>query len=219
MIPVPLAEEPPAFDARIRQRGLDAIAELVGEAPTVRRPGPRRTAVATRREEIPPESFPPFWREALDDMLDAYGRLCAYTALYIARGTGTPSVDHVVPKSKSWDRVYEWSNYRLACLRVNARKSDLDLLLDPCTITDGLFALELVAFQVKPAEGASGADVAAVEATVETLGLNARDFCRAREEWATAYREGEITLSFLERVAPFVAGEMRRQGQLLPGDA
>ena len=30
------------------------------------------------------------------------------------------SVDHFVPKSRRWDLVYEWSNYRLACTTMNS---------------------------------------------------------------------------------------------------
>jgi hypothetical protein len=112
MIRVSPAPEPADFDARVRQPGLAAIAELVGEAPAAGRRGRRRTRVVDRREELRPKDFPAFWTEALDDLLLAYRRLCAYLALYIEPATGAASVDHFVPKSTAWDRVYEWSNYR-----------------------------------------------------------------------------------------------------------
>ena len=122
MIPVERKDAPADFDARVRQKGLNAIAELVGEVPNQKRRGRRRKSVATLRDEIPSEKFPPFWRDVLPEMAVAYGRICAYLALYIEYATGTPSVDHVVPKSKKWDRVYEWDNYRLACSLINAKK-------------------------------------------------------------------------------------------------
>ncbi|HEX2205718.1 MAG TPA: hypothetical protein VHG91_20565 [Longimicrobium sp.] len=217
MIPVTPAPEPHDFDARVRQPGLAAIAELVGEAPAKRRGRPR-TVAAARREDIPPEKFPPLWRRVLPEMLASYGRLCAYLALYIEHATGSPSVDHVVPKSKAWDQVYEWSNYRLASARINAKKKDLELVLDPFTLRDGLFALELVEFQVKPGPDAGG-DLQRVLETIETLGLNTKECCDARRAYFDCYNDGEITLAYLERRAPFVAREMRRQGRLRGGNA
>jgi hypothetical protein len=62
MIRVQLAAEPPSFDANVRQRGLDAIREMVGEAPLRKRPGPKRKKVASSRDAIAADDFPPFWR-------------------------------------------------------------------------------------------------------------------------------------------------------------
>lgn len=218
MIRVVPAPAPADFDQRVRRKGLDAIAELVGEAPSRKRPGRQRRQTFASRADIPPDRFPPYWRDVLPDMLDSYRRLCAYLALYIEPATGSPTVDHVVPKSKRWDQVYEWSNYRLACALINSRKNDTDLVLDPFHIGDDLFALELVEFQVKPGAGAVGALQAAVEGTIHKLGLNLTVCCAARREYAESYEVGEIDLAYLERRAPFVARELRRQGRLLRGD-
>ena len=46
MIPVVLASAPADFDARVRQKGLDAIAELVGEVSGRSRRGPKRGKIA-----------------------------------------------------------------------------------------------------------------------------------------------------------------------------
>jgi 5-methylcytosine-specific restriction endonuclease McrA len=218
MIPVAPAAEPPDFDARVRKKGLDAIAELVGEQPSRVRRGPRREKIANKRGEIPADAFPPYWRDVLEDMLDSYHRLCAYLGLYIEHATGSPSVDHVVPKSKAWDKVYEWSNYRLACALVNARKNDLELALDPFEISEGLFALELVEFQVVAAPAAQGEIAARVDTSIKTLGLNLPDCCKARREYVESYEAGHIGLPYLTRRAPFIAQELRRQGRLLRGD-
>jgi 5-methylcytosine-specific restriction endonuclease McrA len=132
MIRVHLAPEPSTFDAEVRQPGLNALAELVGEPSRVRT-GPKRPKIADRREDIRSKDFPTYWREALPDLLTAYHRICAYTALYIHRITGAQSVDHMAAKSSHWRDVYEWNNYRLACARVNSRKgvkSPLDPLRD-----------------------------------------------------------------------------------------
>ncbi len=218
MIPVALAPEPPDFDRRIRQKGLDAIAELVGEAPARTRRGPKRKKLTDTRGEIPADAFPPYWREVLPELLQSYRHLCAYLALYIEPATGSPSVDHVVPKSKSWDKVYEWSNYRLACALVNAHKSDVELALDPFQISPGLFALEFVEFQVVVGPAAQSHQVAQITASIDTLGLNSRDCRKARQAYVEDYEQDEIRLSYLTRRAPFIAQELRRQGRLLRGD-
>ena len=48
MIRVDLAPEPPDFDRRVRQPGLHALAEMVGEVAPVRT-GPKREKIAERR--------------------------------------------------------------------------------------------------------------------------------------------------------------------------
>ena len=152
MIHVDLASEPPDFDSKVRQPGLSAIAEMVGEPPLIRRPGPRRTKIADRREDLHSSAFPDFWTKASDDLLKSYRRVCAYACCYIERVTGAATVDHMVPKSKKWDQVYEWANYRLACSLMNSRKNDVPHVLDPFEVKTGWFELELVAFQVSGRE-------------------------------------------------------------------
>lgn len=155
-------------------------------------------------------------------MRTAYGNLCAYLSLYIEYATGSPSVDHVVPKSRSWKLVYEWSNYRLASSLINSKKNDLDLVLDPFQMETGLFALEFVEFQVEPAPTVRGAKLQAVLETIDVLGLNGQDCRTARAEYVENYRTGPghggIDLPYLERRAPFVAQELRRQRLLVRGD-
>lgn len=216
MIPVSLAPEPPAFDARVRQKGLSAIDELVGRKPRAPHRGPRRKKICDREADIPADAFPPFWRDALDDMLVLYERRCAYLALYIEHATGSPTVDHVVPKSRAWDEVYEWSNYRLCAALINAKKNDLTSLVDPLAIAPGWFALELVGFQVVRGPQAPIRHVKQIDATLPVL--NMLDCRKAREEYVTSYEQGHIDLDYLERRAPFVAAELRRQGRLRKGD-
>ena len=217
MIPVTPAPEPAAFDKKVRQPGLCAIAELAGE-----QPDPPRTAgqpckkVATSRDEIPPDKFPTYWRKMLGDLLDSYHRICAYSCLYISRGTGARSVDHAIAKSRRWDQVYEWSNYRLACSQMNARKGAVADVLDPFEIGEGWFALELVEFQVLPGDGLSDEVTGAVANTIERLRLNDHEFCKARAKYAEDYLSGDVSFCYLTRHAPFVAGELQRQRWLLP---
>jgi hypothetical protein len=218
MIPVRPAPEPPDFDEKVRQPGLSAIAELVGEPPVIKRRGPRRKKVAERREDIASENFPPFWREALDDMMLAYSRICAYTAMYIEKVTGTGTIDHMIPRSVDWRHVYEWGNYRLACALINSRKNDAIYVLDPFQVKTGWFELDLVRFLVKPAESLPPLIENRVDRTITQLKLNEIDCRAAREGYAVDYRNGDLPLAFLSRRAPFIALELRRQRRLCEGD-
>ena len=199
MIPVAAAMEPARFDERVRQPGLASIAQLAAKAGS--------------EDSISPNQFKPYWRRALDDLLASYNRTCCYLSLYIPRAVGTPSVDHMVAKSTAWDQVYEWSNYRLACLLMNARKGVADVL-DPFEIGDGWFALELVEFQVVPGRGLPANVRIRVAETIDTLGLSDSTCCDARAEYAQAYWDGDVSLSRLREHAPFVARELERQGRL-----
>jgi hypothetical protein len=154
-------------------------------------------------------------------MLSAYDRRCAYLALHIEHATGSPTVDHIIPKSKAWDLVYEWSNYRLAAGLINSKKREVENVLDPFEIGPDWFALEFVTFQVKPGPGAVGGIADRVDDTITKLGLNRDECCKARQAYVDDYlnEEDPIPLSYLERRAPFVAREMGRQGLLREGAA
>lgn len=218
MIRVTPAPEPESFNATVRQPGLSAIAELVGEEPLVRRPGPRRKKRCDRRDDLKGEDFPPFWTAALDDLYARYHRICAYVSLYIEPVTGARSVDHMIPKSSAWDRVYEWTNYRLACPLMNSRKGAAEVVLDPFEVEDDWFGLEPVSYLVAPQPGISEDIRARVVDTIRQMDLN-DSLCRsAREAYGEDFLSGEIAAEYLERRAPFVARELRRQGRFPAGD-
>lgn len=216
MIPLAREAEPGAFDSRVRKRGLSAIDEMVGRPPRTLHAGPRRRQIASHEKDIPPEKFPSYWRDALPDLLRCYKRRCAFLALYLESATGSPSVDHMLPKSRRWDLVYEWSNYRLCAASINARKKDMTGLIDPFECQPGWFVLELVGFQVTRGPAAPIEHFAAIDATLALV--NATDCCDIREEYVREYSDGHIDLDYLSRRAPFVAQELRRQGRLRPGD-
>lgn len=210
MIRVEPAPEPADFDTKVRQPGLRAIAEMVGEPGLPKRRGRKREVVAASRDAIPADRFPPCWTEALPELLEAYGRVCAYMSFYIEWVTGAASVDHMLPKSVDWREVYEWRNYRLACSLMNSRKNDYRDVLDPFEIDDGWFRLELVGYQVIPASGLPADIHAKVQATIDRLKLNDRECLKLREEHANAYSQGDISLAHLRRRAPFLAREIER---------
>lgn len=90
MMRVHQAPEPDAFDELVRQPGRRALDRLAAEK------------YSGSKEAVPAREFPPHWRRSLDDLLAAYSRICSYLCLYIPRGTGARSVDHMVPKSMAW---------------------------------------------------------------------------------------------------------------------
>jgi 5-methylcytosine-specific restriction endonuclease McrA len=216
-------EEQPApedFDTKVRAPGLSALAELTGGKPTITRRGPKRSQLivagkpVTRAEDIPPGKLPEFWTRALDDLLERYERRCAYACVYIERVSGAATVDHWEPKSKDPRLAYEWSNFRLACSLMNARKGVHTNIVDPFKVEDGWFELELVDFGVIPGHALRGPQRATVENTIDEFQLNCHECRQLRGEYASAYWEREIRLGYLERRAPFVARELRRQGRL-----
>jgi hypothetical protein len=179
--------EPPDFDAKVRQPGRADLSSPEGE-------------------------LRPHWRHCASQLWEAYRGICAYSCLYIPRGTGARSVDHFLPKSRRRELAYEWSNYRLACGRMNARKNDLEDVLDPFEVQDGWFALELSTLQVIPGEGLSEELRARVQGTIDRLDLNGGEFTQQREEYFTLLQEGSVDLRFIVRHCPFLAKELLRQG-------
>ncbi len=212
MIPVAAAAEPAHFHADVRVPGRLAIARLVGKKPAKG----KQKKIATTESKIPAAKFPPLWRDVIPDLRTLYAGRCAYSALYIERGTGTASVDHFVPKSRDWRLVYEWSNYRLSSLRVNAKKNNNPNFVDPFDVKDGWFALELVGLQVIRGPKAPKAELARIDACLPAL--NMPSFIEQRAEYLDEYRNKHIDLDYLSRRAPFLAAELRRQGALNAGD-
>lgn len=210
MIRVVLAEEPADFDAKVRKPGLRAIAEMVGEPNLSKRRGRKRDVVANSRDAIPADKFPAYWTEALPELLEAYGRVCAYMSFYIERVTGAASVDHMLPKSLEWQVVYEWHNYRLACSLMNSRKNNYRNVLDPFEVEDGWFRIELVGYQVIPAPQLPANIEAQVQATIDRLQLNDYECRKLREDYVNYFNQGDISLNHLRQRAPFLAREIER---------
>lgn len=210
MIRVEQAPEPQTFDNKVRQPGLRALAEMVGEPNLSKRSGRKREVIANSRGEIPANKFPAYWTEALPELLEAYGRVCAYMSFYIERVTGAASVDHMLPKSVSWNEVYEWRNYRLACSLMNSRKNDYRDVLDPFEIDDNWFRIELVGYQVIPAPDLPDEVTKKIQTTIDLLKLNDYECLKLREEYAEALHQNDISINRLRQRAPFLAREIAR---------
>lgn len=217
MIRVQPADEPASFDAHVRQRGATAIQRLLGQP--VRARGRKPKVTYARPSDIPSDAFPAYWTEArkhdaksaLDDMMDAYGQFCAYLAMRIERATGSPTIDHFVPKARDWRRVYEWSNYRLSAGCVNGAKGTEEVV-DPFKVRPGWFELDLDTFYVRRGSAAPATQRARIDETLKLLNL--RQCLAQRGDFITRYRSGQIDLPHIEIYAPFIASELRRQDPL-----
>lgn len=226
MIPVVLAPEPPSFEEHVRRRGKEAITRLLGK-PVNGKGGRKPKKTYVREVDIPSGKFPALWldprkadgKSTLDDMMDLYGQQCAYLAMYIEKATGSPTVDHFIPRSTDWRLVYEWSNYRLSAACVNTAKGVREVV-DPFEVRAGWFELNFATFHVQRGRGAPSAQHTKIDGTLPLLNL--RDCWRQRQEYVKRYQLGPgnkgIDLAYLEHRAPFIASELRRQGMLVRGD-
>lgn len=234
MIRVDPQPEPIQFNATVRVPGERAIAEMVGKEPTPPRTSGRPfkqrvrkqrdsngeeikdangnalTEPVTAEADLPPDEFPKYWTNALEDLMTSYKRICAYSCFFIHQVTGARSVDHMVPKSRSWDQVYEWENYRLCASLLNSRKKDFEDILDPFEIKGDWFELETVGFQIKAAAHVSDEIKAKIKTTIDRLKLNEYRFTSQREFDYDKYKKRDVSFRLLNIYSPFIAKEIVR---------
>jgi hypothetical protein len=195
MIPVKPAPEPKTFQRSVREPGLRFLAKH-----------PQPSDREWRKHA--------YWQLALGDMRRLYHCICAYSAHYIAPDTGVSSVDHFISKSNSPRDAYEWSNYRLAASRLNARKARRRVL-DPFTILPGTFAIHFPSLQVVPGPlcDLNESLRTLVLQSCAILGLNDEATCITnRQQYVGHYCSGNFTFQLLRRHAPFLAFEIERAG-------
>jgi len=195
MIPVSPAAEPENFNERVRVRGNRFL----------------RTNPNPSKEEWGKHSY---WQDVLIDLWLRYHKVCAYSCHFIAADTGVRSVDHFVSKHDDPVRAYEWSNYRLAASRLNARKGRKKIL-DPFEILPGTFGIHFPSLQVVPGPLCK-ADAnlrSRVVQTCDILGLNDETTCVTnRQNYVETYCSGHCSFMYLRREAPFLAYELTAQG-------
>lgn len=117
------------------------------------------------------------------------------------------TVDHFIPKNSAPHLAYEWTNFRLARHRINSKKGEFTVL-DPFTIGNDWFVLDFSTFMIYPNDTLPEDQKGKIRETIRHLDLNHRDYIDVRTEWYNEFKENVETL---ERWAPFIAYEMRRQ--------
>ena len=231
VIPVVCQPEPtlPAYDFHhdVYERGEDTIRQLAGLNPLRAWPGPRLKARVSHVEDVTGAMLGdyPHWTRALPALHEAYGGLCAYLARRIEL-VETPTADHYIARchAKPLILAYTWSNLRLTHHYINGVKSDLADVLDPFEVQEGWFALILATGETVPGPTAPPDRLADLQRTITLLQLDRGPVVKTRQRAIDRYRRpppGQrfIPIWLLEQDEPFVAHELRRQGQLNPGDA
>ena len=201
MIPVVPVNEPPNFDANVRQPGLSWL-QSKGLAGLVTLP--------------PKAKIPDYWTKCLPELRTSYAHICAYTSLRIHKVTGAHSVDHFAPKSRAPDHAYEWSNYRLACAKLNARKNNFTDVLDPFLLKPLTFELGVLDGSISLAPVLLQNDQAIAELTITRLKLDDQEMRSARLDLIDQYLANEFSSNFLRSESPFIWSELQRQGMLRP---
>ncbi|MBD1894153.1 hypothetical protein [Coleofasciculus sp. FACHB-129] len=193
MIPVQLQPEPADFSQRVRDKGAAFLNKV---------PHPKNKDWINRE----------YWQESLDDLYEAYGHICTYSAQWIPRTEGSPTVDHFIPKSVEPKLAYEWQNFRLACLKLNTRKGTHQDVIDPFWMPTGCFILEFPSLQIKPAPILKDPLKQRVIDTIKHLKLNEDAKCvKGRQDWLIPYCQKVYPFDYLKRRAPFIAYELERQ--------
>ena len=199
MIPVLPQPEPPHFEVKVRQRGQRWLTQhgiaMAGPLPS-------------------DTDLPAYWRDVLDDLHAAYGGVCSYLCVFVSRVTGGATVDHFVAKSGLAGQAYEWTNYRFASGRMNARKRAFDDVLDPFELQAGTFHIEFVDLAIFPSPHLTLTQQEAAQQTIDRLGLDLPWARRERAELFEEYVAGHVDADFLRRRSPFVWHEASRQGLL-----
>ena len=196
MIHVDQQPEPHDFDEKVRRKGLDWLRNQNFD---IHGPVPKGVDI------------PRYWLVCLKDLYDSYGGYCAYLAVFFEFAVGGATVNHFVAKSKSSALAYEWANYRLSCSRMNSRKRDYDDVLDPFSVENSWFHLELVTGHIFPDPELPGEQKVRIQKTIDRLKLDDGASKEMRARHFQYYCEGQLTSEYLKKYSPFVWMEATRQ--------
>lgn len=199
MIPVAPQPEPVDFDAKVRQPGLAWL---------------NANGIPLNQAPPDPSKLPTYWRNTQKQLWGAYQGICAYLCIYFERALGAHSTEHFVAKSSHAGQAYEWQNYRLSCLGMNRLKNKFDDVLDPFEIQPETFILNFASGEIRPNPALPPVVAAQATATLLRLKLNDPETKRMRADHFEECQRGEVSLTYLQRISPFVWYEARRQGLL-----
>lgn len=190
MIPVKPQPEPIDFNANVRKPGKAFLA---------RTPRPTNKDFKANR----------YWEKSAKNLHTAYSGICAYSCVYMPLW-GT--IDHFLPKSTYPDYAYEWKNFRLCSQRLNGYKDNSTDILDPFSIQLGWFVLDFPSCLVRSGQGLPDGLKQKIETTIAILRFNQDDnLVQERCDIMGFYANGGVSLEFMIRRYPFLAGEIMRQ--------
>jgi len=168
-----------------------------------RRPG--NTWLAANRSARRPKAF---WLKFVEDLARAFEQRCGYSAIIIQNGT----VDHFQSWKNNRNLAYEWSNYRYADGRINARKQNVDdAVLDPFEVQDDWFEIILPSLQLRMTDKVPSSMRDRAAYTIKRLGLDHDErIVTYRAQWYYKYHCGGLPMGVLEQVAPLIARAIQR---------
>lgn len=152
----------------------------------------------------------PYWLEVRSKLADAFGSLCAYSAMFEPVGT----VDHFVSVDEDRGKSYDWSNYRFAAAWINSSKQDLRStdIIDPFLVTNEWFEVQLPSMQLILTDSVPPAERQRAQFVLDRLHLGHDErVIRQRREWYRMYQEGELNLEGLTKKAPLIAAAIQKQ--------
>lgn len=170
----------------------------------------QRRGEAFLRSRRPGQKLADYWRDILPDLHQEYGYICAYACSWVLQHER--SVDHFKPKGKYPQYAYHWDNYRLAFASFNQLKGEYEDVLDPFIVQDGWFEIHFPSLQTIPGPHLTATEEQQVLDTIKRLKLAEDPGIRERERWLIPYVREEWDFGFLKKRAPFLAGELKRQG-------
>jgi len=168
------------------------------------------------------------WTGALDDLYQSYGEVCAYSSLWYSRDAAT--VDHFIPiavlKGEMVTLAYDWNNFRLASRSMNNEKLDFQDVIDPFLVEQGWFVMDFPSLMIRCGDDLPSSVSEKVNATIKRLKLNEKnryinyrskfleEYCKQCKQYIKIYPDFIAAPLFntLEKRAPFIAYELKRQG-------
>lgn len=185
MIRVGRVAKPSGFDRECRRPGNRWLADNPGRRPRA------------------------LWTPFTAALARGFEQRCGYSAVLIQNGT----IDHFLSWRNRPELTYEWSNYRYADHRLNARKQTIDdALLDPFEVGDDWFEILLPSLQMRVTRRTPRTMRARAELTLRRLGLDHDERVVAyRAVWWQLFHAG-LPLAALHRCAPLLARAIERAG-------
>lgn len=194
----------PAFPDRNKPASFDA---------DVATPGNQWLAANPSHEGRPPAHWNK--KPIKKKLRQNFRNLCGYTLMHDMRGT----VDHYI----SWDtdrtRAYDWDNYRFCAGAVNSSKQNADdTVFDPWEIEFEWFEIQLPSMIMRVSAAAPHHIKNKLQFTLGRLPISdADEIIEYRAEYYQGYKDGEMTLDWIERKAPVLAASIRKWESQNPG--
>ncbi len=210
MIPISLQNEPESFDKEVRIPGLKFLKEQPCFKDNL--PANHRYHADEKKIGIPSKKWKTYWCQCRDDLYEAYGGICAYLSIALEEG----EVDHFLPKSRYYGLAYEWSNYRLAAHCINNRKGTKEDFLDPFSMPEEVFHLDIEGGSFELTVNQSIDDEIKIKAiyTINELQLNLKHHCNSRKKRFIKFMqlmEKDVDAEFMKEESPFLWSEIQRQ--------